>query len=317
MNNDFLLSVDWGTSNFRLRLVERSSVRVLDELVSSSGVQTIFANWQLEGGDRETMFLGFLKQHIAQLNKPVPEETEIIISGMASSRIGIRELPYSTLPFQLNGSGLQVSIIKHALFPNGVKLISGVCAEADVMRGEETQVVGLANEAAPGGKTVLIFPGTHSKHILCENGVVTGFNTFMTGELFDILCNHGLLKGSVEQPVPGFMDFKNFDEGVLISNDKPSLLENLFKIRAGNLLGLRSTTENYFYLSGLLIGEEISTLTSKYHEQILLCAGSNLYPFYKRAIEVLGLSGNTNIVSEEKVAGSVVTGQLKITGQNS
>ena len=84
MKDDLFLSVDWGTSNFRLRLVEKLSLHVIHEIVSPMGVKPIYLKWQQEGGEREFIFLDYLAQQINTLPFGFPENIEIVISGMAS-----------------------------------------------------------------------------------------------------------------------------------------------------------------------------------------------------------------------------------------
>ena len=56
----------------------------------------------------------------------------------------------------------------------------------DVMRGEETQLLGaLGVDAADDA--VVCMPGTHSKWVRANGGTVERFATFMTGELFDVV----------------------------------------------------------------------------------------------------------------------------------
>ncbi|MEO6948826.1 MAG: 2-dehydro-3-deoxygalactonokinase [Ginsengibacter sp.] len=315
MKRDYFLSVDWGTSNFRLRLVEKKSVQVVKEIVSPAGVKSFYSKWEEEGGDREYLFLNFLKSQINQLDYTVPEDIEIVISGMASSNIGIRELPYATLPFNINGDGLFIEVIKNSLFPFGVRLVSGVCSDSDIIRGEETQMLGLTGNENIYGKNIFILPGTHSKHIVCENGKITGFNTFMTGELFQVISTHSILKNSIEKPTSDFIDLGAFDEGVHNSQSNGSILKNLFKIRAWDVLGKSSARENYCFLSGLLIGQEMASLKSMPFDQIQLCAGNNLHEYYKRAIQKLELDERTVIIEKEHVENSVIRGQLKLLQQ--
>lgn len=312
MGNDLFISVDWGTSNFRLRLVEKLSQNVIQESISPMGVKQLYLKWQEYGGDREFIFLDFLKQQIDQLAFDLPINIEIVISGMASSSIGIRELPYANLPFDINGQGLSVELIKHSLFPDGVQLISGVCSDSDVMRGEETQIVGLADEANLIEKTIFILPGTHSKHAICENHQVTDFNTYMTGELFQVVSQHSILKNSVAKPPGGYIDLKDFDAGVMMSESAPSILNSLFKVRTNDILGKKSAEENYYFLSGLLIGAEMVTLRSMSFDQVLLCAGNDLYELYERAIVVLGLSDKAKILDKKVIEKAVIKGQMKV-----
>jgi 2-dehydro-3-deoxygalactonokinase len=313
MKEDLFLSVDWGTSNFRLRLVEKISLHVIQELVSPMGVKSLYLKWQQEGGDREFIFLNYLKKQIDELQFS-PENIEIVISGMASSSIGIRELPYASLPFDITGKGLYVEKIQHPSFPYTIQLISGVRSDDDVMRGEETQMVGLADGDNIDGQTIFILPGTHSKHVMCENGKITGFNTFMTGELFQVINHHTILKNSVAKPSGGCTHFKEFDEGILMSESGHSILNSLFKVRTNDILGKKTAEENYYFLSGLLIGSEMATLQVASPEKIVLCAGSELHELYERAIRVLGLSDKTKILDKEVIEKAVIKGQLKIAG---
>ncbi|MEO8961109.1 MAG: 2-dehydro-3-deoxygalactonokinase, partial [Ginsengibacter sp.] len=283
MGNDLFISVDWGTSNFRLRLVEKLSQNVIQESISPMGVKQLYSKWQEQGGDREWIFLNFLKQQIDGLQINVSKNIEVVISGMASSSIGIRELPYAPLPFDTSGKGLCVEVIKHPLFPGSIQLISGVCSDSDVMRGEETQIVGLAEEGFLYDKIIFILPGTHSKHVICENDRITGFNTYMTGELFQVIRQYSILKNSVAKPPGGDIDLIDFDAGVLMSESAPSILNSLFKVRTNDILGKKSAEENYYFLSGLLIGAEMVTLRSMSFDQVLLCAGNDLHELYERA----------------------------------
>jgi 2-dehydro-3-deoxygalactonokinase len=312
MENNLFLSVDWGTSNFRLRLVEKLSLRVIHEIVSPMGVKPLFLKWQQEGGEREFVFLDYLTKQIDALPFSLPENIEIIISGMASSSIGIRELAYASLPFDITGKGLYVEKIQHPSFPYTVQLISGVQSDDDVMRGEETQMVGLADENNLSGKTIFILPGTHSKHVVCENDNITDFNTFMTGELFQVISHHTILKNSVAKPSAEHSDLKEFDEGVLMSGAAHSILNSLFKVRTNDILGKKTAAENYYFLSGLLIGTEMATLQVASPEKIILCAGKELHELYERAIRVLGTSDKTKILDKEVMEKAVIKGQLKI-----
>lgn len=315
LNKDFFLSVDWGTSNFRLRLVRMACAEVIEERSSPVGIRELFSKWQQQGGEREDIFLDFLKQEINLLNSPVADDMAIVISGMASSNIGIKELPYSSLPFSIEGTGLHMEEIRNTSLPQKIFLISGVSSGSDVIRGEETQVLGLAGYAAAGGITVFILPGTHSKHIVCGNGEITGFRTFMTGELFQALSVHTILKTSIKEPLPGFCYWKEFEKGVRQSQEGFSLLNDLFSIRTRDILHRKTPQENYYYLSGLLIGEELRACTREDADQLVLCAGAHLFEPYERAAGVLRLDKQIKIVERAAVDNAVPAGQLKILDQ--
>lgn len=123
-----------------------------------------------------------------------------MVSGMASSSIGWRELPYALLPFSLEGS----SVVGQWVEPE-VYLISGVRGANDMMRGEETQALGWAEQVGDALplRATLVLPGTHSKHLRLQSGNLTGITTFMTGELFEMLRAHSMLRHSMDLVATG------------------------------------------------------------------------------------------------------------------
>ena len=228
---------------------------------------------------------------------------------MASSSIGIRELPYANLPFQVNGKLLYSESIESAVLPNKIYLLSGAKSNSDVMRGEETQIVGLMEKEDLFKKTLFILPGTHSKHILTDNGMVTGINTFITGELFEVISQHSILKESLADGKFGENELVAFKEGVTKSKEDVSILHSLFSIRTNTLFQKKSLTENYYFLSGLLIGEELKSLLPCNNQSLQLAATGTLFELYFIAFEVLGLLPITKIVEKDILDAAVIKGQ--------
>ena len=309
--NQFI-SVDWGTSNFRARLVSIPDLQILKEVKSSQGIKETFALWQKEGGDREGFFLDFIKDQIKNFDCQIQAPYKIIISGMASSTIGMKELPYASLPFKSDGSTLYVDNFEGRWFSEEISLISGVRSSSDVIRGEEVQVVGLISEKDKQGTSVFILPGTHSKHVMSENGVVTDFRTYMTGEMFDVISKQTILKNSITAAPASENEWLSFDEGVNRATQGNSLLNDLFKIRAYDLFESKSKTENFYFLSGLLIGDEINSLKKSNPDKINLCAGGGLYELYYRSLNELGMMDKTKVIPKEIVDRSVVKGQWNV-----
>jgi 2-dehydro-3-deoxygalactonokinase len=316
----YFLSVDWGTTNFRLRMVECPSQKVVEERVlKNSGVKNLFYQWKKDGGSRRLVFLNFLKNQIEHLKVEKPHDTPIIISGMASSSLGIIELPYAELPFATDGENAIVNFIR----PNGtvgfpVYLISGIKSETDVIRGEETQLVGCVKDDEEHlGEQLYIFPGTHSKHILVRDNQVIDFKTYMTGEIFDLLATKSVLGNSVKaggkkMGIKSRDSFRNGLKAAIHGN----LLNEAFQIRTNYLFKKISKEDNFYYLSGLMIGTEIKNLLSKSYDQIVVVSGSELHFYYKMAFEILGISENTKIFSPQAADRLVVKGQYKILKNN-
>lgn len=156
-------------------------------------------------------------------------------------------------------------------------LISGVRSEEDVMRREETELLGLE---IGRGEAVAILPGTHSKHCVLRNGAMVSFRTFMSGELHALLGSHGILRQSVG---PGW-DEAAFLEGIDASIREP-LTSSLFKVRTRSLLHKKSPESNGSFLSGLLIGAELSALPEGV--PLILAAAGSIAAHYQVAFRAL------------------------------
>ena len=327
---NYLLGCDWGTSSFRLGLYSLMDAVLIHEIQSGDGVSGIHRNWQngnyeAKGITKDTLFREKLLTQINSIAGKMSvnlENTPILISGMASSSIGIEDIPYAGLPFQLDGSQVKSRrLAVQAGFPHEIILISGVQSEHDVMRGEETQLVGiwslLTDSTSQPKEAIFIFPGTHSKHIYINNGQLINFKTFMTGEMYQVIGNNSILKDSVKlqhEYTASAADIQAFKTGVKNSGES-GILNSLFTVRTNQLFNRLNKTQNAFYLSGLLIGSELYDLVKKEDCPLFLCSGKNLYGFYKLAMEALELSGRTTFISTELVERAAITGQKIIYEQ--
>jgi len=301
------ISIDWGTSNLRIRLVDTTNFNIIKEFNSSDGLKTLHTIWNDQKEERQTFFLEYLYNKI---EKFANAETPIIISGMASSSIGLKELPYTKCPFNLLSPK---NLTKEKLSFRGLSfyLLSGLQTETDIMRGEEVQLIGLYQKSDVDTKTTFILPGTHSKHIFCEHGFVRGFKTYMTGEFFEIITKHSILKASVEDSEVDKDKLISFKKGVLNSLEKP-FLNLMFQIRVKSLFNQQTTKENFYFLSGLLIGEELKTLKNLTTQKIVLCASNSLFSLYHEAIKTLELENITTLINQETVNLSAMKGQYKV-----
>jgi len=317
-----LISCDWGTSSFRLRLVDAGTGTVIKESRSPDGAATIFNKWSEANAKtpepRQQFYLRWLRPRIDELIRDVTtDRPTIVISGMATSSVGIAELPYATLPFAVDGSNAVIrTIASSADFPYDLLLISGVRSDNDVMRGEETQLAGLsaAHQKLYSGGCICVMPGTHSKHVHIEAGRIINFQTYITGELFNVMTHYSLLKNSVEKTsadeAPELSDA--FRSGVSRSGDAV-LLNTLFTVRTNHLLGTLGKPENYYYLSGLLIGSELNALKGRHHGlPIQLCGGEDISELYQTALQELGMSDRAVIIDAAEMDAAAIAGHLSI-----
>ncbi|RPD48768.1 2-dehydro-3-deoxygalactonokinase [Paracnuella aquatica] len=296
------LSCDWGTTNFRLRLVDRQTLEVKAVIQSEEGVASVFAQWQQTAGatDRVLFYQQVLQRHVAMLEQQIGKSLTgipMIISGMASSSIGMIELPYKQLPLSIMDIDLLYNqIAATTAFSHSIVLVSGARTEGDVMRGEETQLTGCNIDSALYSQ-VFIFPGTHSKHVAVANGVATDFATYITGEVFQLLANKSILANSVAANDAWHETGHRaaFEQGVL-DGQAHNILHQAFMVRTNSLFDRFSASANYWYLSGLLIGHELQSLQQTHTGPITIVGNGVVVDIYQAACTVLGLQ---NVKSED------------------
>jgi 2-dehydro-3-deoxygalactonokinase len=221
-------------------------------------------------------------------------EVAVIASGMVGSRQGWKEAPYLPCPARLHEAA-------HALTRVEIEGASGACVhivpglrcqdasgQADVMRGEETQLWGAHLPA----HSVCVLPGTHSKWAwLGDDGQVQAFKTYMTGELFGLLTQHGIL-GRLMTFVPGAaLDREAFDAGVALGRKgHADLAHTLFAARTAGLMGQWEAQRLPDFLSGILLGSEIaSALVGSPLKAVSLLGDEPLCQRYAAALGQFGI----------------------------
>ena len=300
-----LLSCDWGTTSFRLRWVSGSERTVVREIREAAGIKALHEEAVRSGATtqatRSDVFARFLSAKLDALlaGEPPPNRAlPLVISGMASSSIGWRELPYAKVPFRLDGRSLRSEEIvwNKPSWVGPTTLISGMATGQDIMRGEESEIIGLMSDpavAARRQRALLILPGTHSKHVWIENDSVVDFRTFMTGELFEVLGRHSILRSSVDLDTRtngdalSDADRAAFQDGVRQGADR-GLAGSLFRVRTRAVLARQSPESNAWFLSGLLIGAELESIgRSADNRPVILAAAGGLSELYKMALEIV------------------------------
>lgn len=273
-----LVAVDWGTSSFRLWLMSRDGT-VLTEQRSHEGMSEIAARG----------FETVLESHLSSLSVPI--NLPVVICGMAGSRQGWVEAGYLDTPADVTTIGESATLVPGAA--RSVIIVPGLAvrseSEPDVMRGEETQLLG-AHLEMPGGARYCM-PGTHSKWVSMNGAIVTGFETFMTGELFSTLSAKTILVHSTGGDGPVEANDPAFLTGVRDGWARPTkTTHQLFSIRAGQLLFGHGNDENRARLSGLLIGAEFAGAGVRGDEQIGLVASGTLQRLYHAALTECGVT---------------------------
>ncbi len=241
-----MIAIDWGTSNVRARLVDDAGA-VLAESRSDDGIA------RLSQGRHEPAF-----ERLVAGWPRVPA----VLAGMIGSRQGWHEAAYLECPAAI-GALAEAVVRFQAADGRQIAIVPGVmlrspARDGDVIRGEETQIVGLI-DGEPGFDGVAVMPGTHSKWVSIAEGVIRDFQTVMTGELFDLLAHTSFLRHSVAQEAGDLTASPDFTIGVRrTAGEGLPFLAALFSVRARALLTDVRPDDNLAYLSGLIIGGEIA-----------------------------------------------------------
>ena len=256
MQADYILCCDWGTTSFRLRLTNLKA-DVIAETHSEKGILFFHNQWLSQNDDnlerRFDYYLQYIQSQIGEIRHSLEidiAKLPLVISGMAISSIGMMNMPYENLPFSVTASTGFESRYQQNGAP--ILLVTGVCSTDDLMRGEETQIVGLyhtaeLNNVLPNNG-IFVLPGTHSKHVSINDKSIVSIKTFITGELFHILRNNGTLSKSIEF----LQEDRNanpenesaFIKGIHDSKDG-SLLNHLFQVRVNDILKKLNKEQNF------------------------------------------------------------------------
>ncbi|MBB4132694.1 2-dehydro-3-deoxygalactonokinase [Xanthomonas sp. 3075] len=279
-----MIAIDWGTSSLRGYLLNADG-GVREQRRSSEGILAC-----------QGRFAEVLHNLIDGWDGP------LLLSGMIGSRNGWIEQPY--LPCPVDPAALARAMRCHDdLLPDRTLwFVPGLSTGAqhgvpDVMRGEETQLVGLI-AALGDGAHVACLPGTHSKWAHIANGQLTDFATAMTGELYAVLRQHSIL-GKLMQDDRGELDTAAFLHGVDRSAEPGGLSHHLFGARTLGLFDRLAETALPSYLSGLLIGHELREQRGN-HAIVHLVGSPALAQRYALALQHAGVK--TQLHAEDLAA---------------
>lgn len=272
-----LIGIDWGTSSLRAFLIGAKG-EVLKRVSSAEGIMCV------KNRDFEMVFGKLMEDWSLHSKLPV------LASGMITSRNGWVETPYAHVP--LDVGDLAQALVHHRTSCGiDLRFITGVTTDhtsgPDVMRGEETQIIGASALGMSDGTFVM--PGTHSKWVRVSKGQIEDCVTYMTGEIFAALKDHTILGALMEE---GSHSPEGYAHGVAAGLDGgSSLLHDLFHVRALPLMGRMEGAKVADYLSGLLIGSEIKAarLRGDAVGTVTIVGRSDLADRYETALTTAGL----------------------------
>lgn len=245
MSRAVFIAGDWGTSRLRLYLCDAGG--------------NVLARGEGEGASVPDC-AGRFDAAVAAWDK-AHGILPAVLSGMVGSTIGWREVPYLKCPAV--PSDIAAAALRFEAGERGIAILPGLTCRGktgapDVMRGEETQILG-ALRLYPNlakGRHIFCMPGTHAKWVAVSDGAVTQFQTALSGELFELLRRHSVLardSSEVDVQNPAFM------LGLDFARQKADLLHLLFSVRSRVVTGEMAKTDAASYLSGLVLGKDIAT----------------------------------------------------------
>ncbi|KAF3999632.1 2-dehydro-3-deoxygalactonokinase [Glaciimonas immobilis] len=318
MTQTQLIALDWGTSSLRAYRLGPDGA-VLEQRQLATGIMhlpPVSSADQAALGDKAGFEIA-LKQACGDWLMAAPEipQIPIIACGMIGSMQGWSEAPYLPTPIAINQIGNTLTTVQTSdkLI---IHIVPGLIQHSElpnVMRGEETQVIGALSIATErqrkSGKRqvdeVLIgLPGTHSKWIRVHQHstvpTIQQFDTFMTGEVYAALCAHTILGRTMQAAISAPSDddhagnaafLRGLDVAQTVAG-RAGVLSTIFSTRTLGLTGVLDGTGQREYLSGLLIGHEIAVLRASLEQliqrpqQIILIGDNALCARYKQALEV-------------------------------
>ena len=305
-----LVALDWGTSSLRAFRLGATG-QVLEQRHRPWGIMNLppapVGHTDTEPG---AAFERALQDTCGDWLAALPS-VPLLACGMVGSAQGWREARYLHAPTSLNAlaSGLTVVPRSNA---TPLHIVPGLLqrgALPNVMRGEETQVLGvLADAALASTSPVLVgLPGTHSKWVVAHQDgprcSIDQFHTFMTGEVFAALRGHTILGKTMQAPTAP--DDAAFAQGLEVARSSDAalgLLSHIFSTRTLGLTGALPATAQADYLSGLLIGHEMVSLARLYPPTppappaggspmpLVLCGEADLCRRYAIALQTYGFT---------------------------
>ncbi|WP_410012944.1 2-dehydro-3-deoxygalactonokinase [Sodalis sp. C49] len=275
MSNSYI-AIDWGSTNLRAWLYLDGELAGSQQ--SEAGVT------RLGSRTAEQVFHEVLapwRQH----------DVPVVMAGMVGSNAGWVPVPYLPCPTRLGDLAGRLTLVAQAA-PRKAWIIPGISIIGDgncnVMRGEETQLLG-AYCSQPGA--LYLMPGTHSKWVRVNDGVIDDFRTVMTGELHHLLMKQSLVGVGVgeQRPNPDI-----FRQGMEQGFRESHILRCLFETRAAHVLGQLDTSAVSEWLSGLLIGNEVAQMQRGWAigggETITIIGNPSLAARYRQALQYAGLN---------------------------
>lgn len=290
--SDGFIAVDWGTTNRRAYRLDENG-QCLDSFEDGQGILSVQAGEFPAAAAHVRACLGDLP---------------MLLAGMVGSTRGWMETPYVACPANLEDVLASLTWVEQ----DGIAIVPGLSVidqgRPDVMRGEEVQLFGAIAAGLVPPTCFVGHPGTHNKWIAVDDGQITNFRTVMTGELFGMLRERGMLAEMLTGEV---LLGDSFRHGVRRGLSGSVLTAELFSVRAAALLRTMPPESASSFVSGLLIGADVRAgLDLADGSPILFMGDPDLTCLYAAAAEVAERDSRQVDGKGAFLAGAMAIGRL-------
>lgn len=320
--------IDCGTTNLRVTITDEAG-NVLAQEKRPGGVR----HTAIDGhnGRLKTMLAECIAQVLDDAGMTPDQIDRCIAYGMITSNVGLLEIPHLSAPVSADNLGAGV---KTAVFPDvapfPISFIPGVrnfCGQVtlenfkdmDMMRGEETEAIGLFELLGMQRECVLILPGSHNKFVRMDaQGRIVGCLTSISGELLDALTHHTILADAVDRL---FATEQDYDAELARQGARECVASGLgraaFAGRILSQLGGMESVRLRSYLQGAVLAQDVQALqrfvSDNRDVQFLIAGKMPLQAAFADVMKLMGL-GTVMQVAPDITARMGVTGALRIAG---
>lgn len=324
----YIITIDGGTTNSRIILWDHEKYSVITEISSETGVR----NTVIDGNNKKlkNMIKNGIQNILKQNYLSIKDIKAIIASGMITSNLGLYELPHITAPAGIAdiSHGMKNILLKNICrlpvwFIPGVKNKSGKpnvnnVNSFDMMRGEETESIGLIERIKIKKPFLAVLPGTHTKFVFVDRfGRITGCITSIAGELISAITNHTILSSSLNNSLVKKINVKYLYAGFKETIEN-GFIKSLFSIRIMDILAGIKGEKSASYLLGSVLAEDLKTIKksgSLKVEKNTLCVitgKKNLKESFEMAFKYDEYFKNIITISTQKMKNLAGFGAVKI-----
>lgn len=301
------ITIDGGTTNTRISLVSNLQIIQTVKLPIGAG-SCINGTSKLKSKVRDSI------NKILDDNNITERDVEkIIASGMITSEYGLCPLKHIEAPVGIDElhKSMHEMVIEDIsdipfVFIRGVKLFGGTVDTSDVMRGEETELMGLIDSEEDG---VYVLPGSHSKIISVKNNKIVSFSTMMTGEMIAALSKNTILKASFDLSEASLVEeylFKGYEYCC-----QKGINEALFKTRVLDTVFGRNNDELYSFFMGVVLCDEIKSIIKADARRVVIGGNKNIKQVMGKILKKYS-DKRVVAIKDEEVLKSTSIGAIKI-----